>query len=320
MAMQIITFALLAVGFLLVCVWIVKIAAIWNATNWIKDHGIEYKLAVDDKLFDNRHKIASGNYPDSLSDTELYEIYNNTGGRFRPFGVKDFKLREKYGNKYVFLLTYPFLVTITSVFVLIFSTIDRYASSATAGHTLAESVIISLCCLMFVVNFEMILQFCFGVIVVGEYVKYIHLIDDRKFFSPLRSRISNRNLSILRGVTMLMALFCGVVLSGICSVYSGILLFDSFNIGNTDILNYLHNYVCYNQHYDWISVTYWIARMTLMVTYYVTTTVSTVGYGDILPNDDWGYIVAIILHLETISLLSFGFAIFWSTPSQTQSS
>ncbi|MBV9771443.1 MAG: two pore domain potassium channel family protein [Bryobacterales bacterium] len=283
-----------------------KLIAIVNAIVWMRNHGLQY--TEETKKFEARHP------GEAISEPDLDQIYDSAHADFWPHGLKDYRLRRRTRGRFAkdirrkLAFTYPYLILEMFAFVVA-------GTSLTVRFDLRSCFVTGLlatvCVVMGLINIAMVVEFLLGNIIMEKYVRYFHVLDDQKFFANWRGRISDKNLDFLRGVYMILALLGGVVLFGFAAVYFGILLLGSFVVGGCKALDVL-SCLADRQIERWFM---WTANLVVMTFYYVTTTLSTVGYGDIYANDLWGYLVASSLHVQQIALFAFAASIFLSARS-----
>jgi hypothetical protein len=163
---------------------------------------------------------------------------------------------------------------------------------------------------MFLLNIAMITEFLFGNVIMERYTRNVHILDDERFFARFQNRVSNKRLDLLRGIYMIGGLLGGVGLFGISATYFGALLLDAFERNDQSLAN-LQLMVNHDLS-DWI---FWGWELAWIIAYFVSTTLSTVGYGDVHPVPVWGYFVAIALHIQQIGLFVFAATVFLGSRS-----
>jgi hypothetical protein len=171
---------------------------------------------------------------------------------------------------------------------------------APPSTTFEISLGVILCIAAFILNENVLIEFIVGTLTIGDYSKYYHIIIDERNFEEmhLKERRSGKDRTqISFGLRFLLRVLACVFVSGIAVLIFSVQTFKSFeHISPIDLNNMIPS----------------LSALFLRSLYFVSTTITTTGYGDIYPADIWGLIVTIALQFQALTLFAFAAALFWS--------
>jgi hypothetical protein len=262
---------ILAIGVICCALTFLKAYTTSRATIWIVVHGEDHVLYVD--------SIEHAQAKDYL------ESFRRNGGYFWPFGVKEHvfllwleKIEPEHPQLALVakifmraLFSYPILAILGPLYVYLVSILLVGQSS----HPNALVFILGTTAIAAILmNIAILIEQVAGNLVLQDYGKYFHMLPNAGTAAKLISQAKILFISVT-----------GIILSGSAATFVGLTLLNSFStdgIPNTLILNKLVNSL-----------------------YFVTTTLSTTGYGDIHPTGYFGIGLASVLHLVTFFFVTF---------------
>ena len=318
---------------LLICV-AVKIKAIISATIWLAKEGESHAATI------RRLSLAQP----EISEDDFYNSFINHHGNFLPFGVKDYRLRIFHRElmadiKFIrpsfarvpwiilpllhLLVTLPLLLiqAIYRIFrwilgiivniarlllfqyVILSCSLGCYLIIAGLCHRFPHDIPVNvpawsayfiafpLMMASIIMNLAMAVEFVLGHLFLSNYAVYFHMLSPKKI--PLAG-----GSSVMLGLQILIMLALVVFLSGVASVLGCMLMFDGFGGG-----------VIERQGEIAISD---VPSLAGFCAYYTLTTLTTTGYGDIVPKNGYGVIIGTGLQIEAFAIVVFGLSVFWS--------
>jgi hypothetical protein len=298
---------LYGIGAFILAMAIGKTLAIANAIRWIAAQGDAYLAFV-------KNVEAKGGM-NAVYNIDYVALFERLGGGFLPFGVKDYKLKRttsswcliptlvgricgrlasavvRRATKGAYIISTANFYLITVAIIILYSELD-------GTYLLKICYLLSI--FMLLMNILISVEFIYGTLVFTNYVKYFHVFDIR-LRARTRERMTNQRLTF-SGIRHLLELLVSVLATGCSIVLLTSTATHDFVHGPTvcSTLSYLSFETC------------GLPTAILRSLYFTTTTISTTGFGDIVPVTAWGYLVAILLQAEGFVLISFAFAVLWS--------
>ncbi len=250
--------------------------------------------------------------PEEWVKVDFDEIFERCDGAFWPFGIKDYRWKrsvrrlraapQRY-RRWLGSLSnvirnlffrYRRIVVFSSVLVFVLSVEVASRGSNEAASTMVEALWLAVSFL----NLAIMMEFIYGSVVLVDYFRYFHLMDLR-FRYPGAESSGHPNLRTFDGIWRIVELLGLVALSGISFIFFACLSGPDFNIGQ-------------GSGGTWVSDPASTAKLLVECAYFVVTTMSTTGYGDIHPIGTWGYILCTCLEIEVFTLIVLAAATFWS--------
>lgn len=289
---------LIAASAVVLTVGWVKIVAIVNAIRWLRRNGAGF-LAELKSLPPHVTRNPDG----------IYALYRRHNGDFFPFGVKDHRLREMTGKWPMLelarneLFRYQALVRLATAIVVCAVGLLLCESSKSVALELVAAL---LCIMMFVMNTAIVIELIFGSIFLTDYMKYFHAVDTQMTLHQ-RSRLfsTESNYFLWLGIKRLFVLTMNISLFGVGASALGVVAWGAFHFPDDNFYKGAGSAHSFAE----------LGRLIAMIIYWTTTTITTVGYGDIYPVSIWGYFVAIGMHVDSYFLVTFAAAVFWTTRS-----
>lgn len=295
------------IGGLLLIAVVIKLKAILSAILWLARDGERHAVELR-KMRETRE----------LTEDDFFASFRKHRGSFWPFGVKDYKLRslirrlrrlQKPQSSTLLSLPRRF---IGSALDLLRLTLFQYV---VLSFTLATFMVIAAIAYRFpellhthptdplrylafaialgtiFMNLAMAVEFVFGDIFLSDYAFYFHMLSPRKTILAGASGVAV-------GLQTVVMLALVVFATGLASVFSVYLLFCGFGGGVLD------QYTSSLRLSDLLTVAAFCG-------YYTLTTLSTTGYGDIVPKNKFGVAIGAGLQVEAIAIIVFVLAVFW---------
>jgi hypothetical protein len=277
-----------------------KVIGIINATRWMANNGPRF---IEDMQFHEKNG--------TLSVSVIEDAYQDRRGNFFPFGAKDYlferwirKLTLSNNKLHYVLRTYRrYLGRRRRLIRIISASLVIVAVMPGSINGLESAVCLAGILVSFAMNQSVIVEFMVGSIMMVDYVKYYHMLGDGDIsvFHGLERTIGYSRAAIYSGVNFLLELLLSIIVASSAATF---LLFKKFHAFNV----YLSN------DFDVHPVLENIKIMIRSI-YFVTTTLSTTGYGDIVPQEEYclGYVLVIALHIQAMLLITFAVSVFWSS-------
>lgn len=298
----------LAIGIILLLAIALKLWTILKSIGWIRVHGEKHAVAL-------RSKEATQN----LTEDDFLESFANNKGYFFPFGVKQYRLRllirrlrlsaDRKKSSGAFwiaqsvplameqlhfvLFQYRGLSMITTIFVTLMTTCyyfrEEWGISLPAQ---IPSLVFAMSVGTLLMNFGSSLQFIFGQLFLSDYARYFHMLR------PHQNVISGRT-QLATNLRLILLLAFAIFTTGSAAVLAVYLLFSGFGGGVLD---------------DFESVDFTeLPIIMCYCAYYVLSTITTAGFGDMAPTNLTGVLVSAGLQLEAFTLVIFVFEVFWAS-------
>lgn len=289
------------VTLLLAFILIAKIAAITQAIFWIRDKGREHTEFVKANL---KEQGTLSGQTCATSSVFVASFEATDGVRVLPFGVKDFMLlrcennESKRINRFVARITrnYIFhgatLMWVTTgwvFFVTAFPVVEQGKLIKPEYHLLAL-YFLSLLPIWSVLLLTVEAIYAYGKMRSYAWAFHMNPRSENVFFDELRPFIR---------------LVVRVIMSGATASYISTIVFQGLT-GKALVKATMGDIVsCF--------------KLFLQCIYFVLTTIVTVGYGDISPNNGWGQLVAFLIMMCGFSLITLvlaSIAVHSSGPSK----
>ena len=293
------------IGTVLFFLVLLKVKTIVSAITWIATLGEEHAGALK-KVQQMRE----------LSESDILSSFRDHGGNFFPFGVKEYKLRSlilrlRSGSPTcaivvwarrcaAFVLDRSRLILFQYVLLSFLCAIFVMAAAITTNFTEVFGVAptqnlrwITLAIVVgtLLMNILMAIEFVFGHLFLTDYALYFHMLSPRKTVLAGRSQVAV-------GLQIIVILGLVVFVTGVAAVFAVYLFFEGFGGENLD--------QCKGP-----SLTN-LPTIIALCGYYALTTLTTTGYGDILPSNMYGVLVGVGLQVEAFAFIVFVLAVFWS--------
>ena len=275
--MEIVTLILLAVVLL-------KIVSIVQAIRWLGCSGHEYA------------KLRSHSPPGSEED--YFVAFERSSGKHFPFGVKDYLLRRYIsdGSKStgirhaaacvasIFqksLYRFERLTLIVGFWAVVMVTVqyNTYWLKSIVSHNALLYILTSA---VLATNILLSVEAVFSYAILGGYATPFHMLG------------SPRSTRLLLELGVVIGKIVTTIFSGAVTAYVVYLAFDGLQGATLDVpppANAMKAIVLF-----------------LQMVYWVTTTFSTVGYGDITPSNGYGQLVAFLIEVQAFAVLGIVFA------------
>lgn len=280
------------VTLILIVVWLLKVLAIFNAILWLNRKGVSYRQHL---------AIVQPTLP-----AQYYQVFEKLNGDFFPFGIKDFRLRQfaernegykvlTYGARFfqAWLFRYNRLILITSLYLFIIGglvDLDRVSlllSSESHSRDLYLLAIIALWS-----NFLLSIEIIYSYATLKSYAMF-HM-HPHKEEGPLS--ISELKIFVWRILT--------TVVAGATAAYVAYLKYNALSGQITG----REPGGLYNR-----------LKIYFQCIYFIATTFVTVGYGDIIPVNGKGQLIAFLIEIQSFSLVVIVFAALIASRSQQES-
>jgi Ion channel len=268
------------ITFALFSIWLLKITAIYKAIRWVSINGFSYKQYISD-------------HPPSNSD-DYYSAFEKNKGVFFPFGMKDFKLRmyTKKSSSYSllrffqnFLFNFNRLTFITCAYLLISTNLNHlpFFSNFFGQKNYFLCV---LAVIMLIGNILLSIEAIYSCAIIGNYARHFHMLSYKKDFSIGESPLLlELKVFFIRLVT--------TIISSSLTCYVSHIFFDAFT-GKIAVYQPLNPL-------NWFQILF-------QSIYFAATTLFTVGYGDISPNNEIGQLISLLIMLQGFLLVVVVFA------------
>lgn len=301
------------IGALLLIALAVKLKAVLSAIIWIARDGEEHAVELR-----NERKIRD------ITEEDFFASFRSHSGAFWPFGVKDYKLRslirqlqhppEPPSSAILFsirwciasalnllrlmLFEYRFLSFVSVVFIVVAAVAYRFPESLRIHVTDSiRHMAFAIALGTILMNLAMTVEFVFGHLFLTDYALYFHML------SPPKTVLAGRSQLVVElQVFVMLALV--VFATGLAAVFGVYLLFGGFGGG------VLEQYT--SPHLSDLPTIAWFCA------YYTLTTLTTTGFGDIVPKNGFGVAIGVGLQVEAFAIIVFGLAVFWYVRSKTR--
>jgi hypothetical protein len=292
---------------MLIAIWLLKLTAIYNAIFWISKKGSSYRAYIN-------------NYPPH-NQNDYFRAFKKSGGKFVPFGVKDFELHELYSEKFAsqrrgsrdksqldkqsirdlfspvlqfslkifkdFLFRAHHLTFISGIYLFVSIALDKLSQNNILEQK--DWLLFFLSLTMFISNTFLSVESIYARAILGNYARNFHLLE-------------NNNSLLMQEIKIFVGMFITTILSGTFMCYVSYVLYDSFS-GKIAI-------------YEASNPLSWF-QILFECFYFTMTTFFTVGYGDISPNNWLGQLIAIFLMIQSFLLIIVVFASLMSVKSDS---
>lgn len=268
------------ITFALLCIWLLKVTAIYKAIRWVSIKGSSYKQYIADN-------------PPSNSD-DYYSAFEKQKGTFFPFGIKDFKLRMyvKKSSSYSFLrffqnflFNFNYLTFITCLYLFI-STNLNHLPFLNSFFEQKNYFLYSLSIVMLVGNILLSVEAIYSCAVIGNYARHFHMLSHEKDFSIGES-------PLLLELKVFFIRLTTTIISSSLTCYVSHIFFNLFT-GKIAVYQPL-------DPLNWFQILF-------QSIYFTATTLFTVGYGDISPNNEIGQLISLLIMLQGFLLVVVVFA------------
>jgi hypothetical protein len=302
-------------GIVLLCMSVGKLIAICHAVQWLKRHGGRY--------FDKIKAIEDTEGLEGFREFDFYALFDQTDGKFFPVGVKDYRLKRFLKNIRVsplrwvrigawllrgvcgLLFRYMNLTVIVASDVMLTTLFTIFISPATAFQI---ALMRSLFLLAFALNITILIEFIVGSIVFSDYMKHFHMIDEIDSMLALMRHSNERNVQLFRGIKRLSQMVGCMALTAWSAVFFSVQVTNDFNVKALE-----------GGPFRMVGFSFQTLSLLLVkCLYFVTTTVTTIGYGDIYPTEFWGFILTISLHLQVFTIIMYAATVFWAVRSDSR--
>jgi len=275
--------ALFLITLILLLIWILKMVAIFNAIRWLHHFGKSYRQYIKDKSL--------------VLQDDYYQAFESCNGEIFPFGIKDYKLRRfKTHIARLFqawLFRFNSLTGVTAFYLFFVGwliALNRVPTSFSEDYLHLALYLLALCALGS--NFLLSIEAIYAYSTLENYAVSFHM-----------QRPEKKGLS------------------------SDLLLFTT-RILTTVIAGATASYVAYIKYNA-----LWGEHMTphepgglcnrlkiyLQCIYFTTTTFATVGYGDIIPRNGKGQLIAFLIEIQSFTLVIIVFASLLASRGQQKS-
>lgn len=305
---EIVYFWLLPIALPAICV--LKLIHYINTVKWYRAHGIDFS-----------ERLISGRHGAPLQRHGMEAAFRQTYGGFFPFGVKDFRTRRlrellKIRGKrsegiasasyrfssnltslWLSLYGYPWLVSLSSLYLATQSLLGHRCQVTAPNNTAPPEfnvafhgyINLALFFLVAFLNLAQILCFLVSHIYDGNYRVYLY---DTKLFNNYTTK-ADRYLQDL--LVVLIVIFTIILSNTLCNFYIA------------------HDWCAFNLLAEpnppaQASLTYEIMKMG----YFTITTLTTTGYGDVVPQNELGFMASSVMQLQALGLFAFALSRFWS--------
>lgn len=277
---------------------LLKLCAVSNSIRWIRHHGSDYVSTVE------------GNNPTIRDDEHLNKILDALSGGFFPFGVRDYRLKRYIASlrtagklKRIWanvvrtfqaaLFQYRYLVLIGSAHLMAMSLVPgiRFPVSIAVPEAAHRYLLFTMVLSLFAMNILMEVEAASGYVTMTDYGRYYYLLrakDSRYAQLP----------QLMIELRFFLEMTLAILATGAAAVF---FVHSSFGGFCGQIIPYSAAHPA-----DWIV-------LFSQCLYFVVTTMTTVGYGDIEPGDGFGQAVAGIIQIESFVLVIVVLSIFLST-------
>ena len=288
---------------ILILVIILKLWTILRSIRWIKIHGEKHAQELREKSFSQ-----------ILTEEDFLASFSRHQGAFFPFGIKEYKLqtvfyriksRQNISNfttrvvKFIIeplsalLFRYRGLSLASTILTVVITLIYYFQDEL--NFDLPESIpylVYTVSLGTIAMNFGSCLQFIFGQLFMTDYAKYFHMITPHK-------NTLNDQRQLSTNLKLILLLAFSIFINGFAAVFSTYLMFDGFGGGVLD---------------DYEEVNF--ADLPVVASYffyYVLSTMTTTGFGDLNPINPAGVVISACLQIQAFTLVIFVFEVFWAS-------
>lgn len=256
-------------------VWTLKLIATFRAILWIRKHGETYRKELEKKP--------------ELTKSDNYKLFADCSGKFIPFGVKDFRLRQcaertekktiKTYAAWVFQKVFfrlNRLIALTSVYLFLAAS-STYLDRFIFFKEWHDWLLYPLAVVVLIINFLPFIEAIYSYAILGSYAVSFHMqTSDVTLLSELRVFIWKVVATVGSGATAFYVAYIkyGALRGDVGSIYK-------FNSS------------------DW----YNSLRIYGQCVYLTVTTFATVGYGDIVPQYGKGQLIAFLVEAQSFFLI-----------------
>lgn len=267
---------------ILLIVLIMKLLAIFNAIRWLNRNGVSYGQHL-------------AQHPPK-SQADYYLAFEECNGKFFPFGIKDFRLRryieQGKGNKvltygscffqeYLFRFNRLIVVIILYLFIMggliPLDQVTVFISENFHSFGLYLLAVIALGS-----NFFLSIEAIYSYAILESYAGLFHMQTVKEG----RSLLSDLGIFVWRVLT--------TVGAGATAFYIAYIKYDALS----------GHIILRGQDGLWNRL-----KIYLQCVYFTTTTFATVGYGDIIPQNGKGQLIAFLVEIQSFSLVAIVIAI-----------
>jgi Ion channel len=298
----------IAIGTILLLAIVLKLWTILKSIRWIRVHGEKHAAELRSKEANRK-----------LTEDDFLESFANHRGYFFPFGVKQYKLRLlirrlrlSADKKKSFAATWmarstPFVLEKLHVMLFQYRGLSITATLFTTVVSIVyyfredweidlpdriPSLVFAIAIGTLVMNFGSSLQFIFGQLFLSDYARYFHMLQPHHNTIPGRTQLATN-------LRLILLLAFATLTTGFAAVLAVYLMFNGFGGGVLD---------------DFESVD--LAELPIVMcycAYYVLSTITTTGFGDMTPTNPAGVLVSTGLQIEAFTLVIFVFEVFWAS-------
>lgn len=282
--MSVVSLILSGIACILLFTWILKLLAICNAIRWLGSDGRLYR-----ELVEKQHPTSQDGYDKAIEECN---------GKKSPFGIKDYRLRKfsKRVDGYkaltylarfyqAWLFRFNRLIGVTSIYLFITSWLIPTKQVAGSSCTNCySSYLYWLAVISLGANFLLSIEALYSYAILGSYAVSYHMQ------APKEKGLSNElELFVFRVFTTILAGATAVHVAYIkCNAISGKITSYQLSGSASNLWNCVIIY--------------------LQCAYFTVTTFTTVGYGDILPENGAGQLLAFFVEIQSVSLIAIVFA------------
>jgi hypothetical protein len=139
-------------------------------------------------------------------------------------------------------------------------------------------------------------------------MKHFHMIDEIDSMLALMRHSNERNVQLFRGIKRLSQMVGCMALTAWSAVFFSVQVTNDFNVKALE-----------GGPFRMVGFSFQTLSLLLVkCLYFVTTTVTTIGYGDIYPTEFWGFILTISLHLQVFTIIMYAATVFWAVRSDSR--
>lgn len=279
---------ILSVSAFLLLVAVLKATSVLQAIRWIGYHGAAYRSRVP---------------KDDSSDRQYWDAFAQNCGAFFPFGVKDYRLRraivELEGRGLLLrgvglalrffqgVFDFPRLAAVSGVYALLVVPLSLTAAQRDVLYALVVCILAT----TILLSVEAVFSFA----VLGDYARSFHML------SPATEKWSGTSQRLVE-LKVLAVQVAATLWAGAVAAYVGHVAFGALK---GDVL----------VTFAACNVATWLGLLWQCL-YFVMTTLSTVGYGDITPANAYGQVVAVLVQFQAFAILAIVVTSLFSTRSK----